>query len=350
MKYQPGKILLLGSGETSHPGGQAFETLIQGIKTPIHIRLLETPAGFELNSARVSGRVADYLNIRLQNYQPDIQLVAARRKGGEFSTDSPLYCDQIADADVVFFGAGSPSYTIRQLADSRIWQSIQAAFFQGACLALASAATISISKYALPVYEIYKVGEDPFWNNGLNFLSLFGLDVSFIPHWNNNDGGAEIDTSRCFMGRERFEKMASGLPMGHPIVGLDEQTGLILDFHNRTGKVVGKGSVHVWVDEHPFHFGEEDVFNLERLGEFKDAEISSIPEDVRYAVEQIRVLRIAAPELLDIPMEVAILVEERQKARTARDWMSSDQIRDQLTKLGWKVIDTPDGPKVDPIR
>jgi cyanophycinase-like exopeptidase len=350
MKYQPGKILLLGSGETSHPGGQAFETLIQGMKTPIRIRLLETPAGFELNSARVSGKVADYLKIRLQNYQPDIQLVAARRKGGEFSTDSPFYCDQIADADVVFFGAGSPSYTIRQLAESRIWQSIQAAFFQGACLALASAATISISKYALPVYEIYKVGEDPFWNNGLNFLSIFGLDVSFVPHWNNNDGGAELDTSRCFMGRERFEKMALELPMGHQIVGLDEQTGLVLDFHKRTGKVVGKGSVHVWVDEQAIHYGEEDEFNLEKLGELKDPDISSIPEDVWYAVEQIRALRIDSPVLLDIPSEVALLVEERQKVRTARDWKSSDQIRDRLTRLGWQVIDTPEGPKVEPIR
>lgn len=324
MNYQLGKILLLGSGETSHPGGQAFETLIHGMKAPIRIRLLETPAGFELNSARVAGRVADFLQIRLQNYQPDIQLVAARRKGGEFSTNSPLYCDQIADADVVFFGAGSPSYTIHQLADSRIWQSIQAAFFQGAYLALASAATISLGKYALPVYEIYKVGEDPFWNIGLNFLSHFGLNVSFIPHWNNNDGGAELDTSRCFMGRERFEKMASELPMDHPIVGLDEQTGLIMDFHNRTGKVVGKGGVHVLAGEQTTHFGGDDEFRLEKLGEIRNPDVASIPEDIWSAVEQIRKSRQAARNYWIFPWRLLF-------------WWKSDKKLEQLGIGGYLI-------------
>jgi len=349
MEYQPGKILLLGSGETSHAGGQAFEVLIQGQKPPIRIRILETPAGFELNSAKVASKVADFLKVRLQNYQPDIQLVPARRKDGEFSTDSPLYSDQLSDADVIFFGAGSPSYTVRQLTGSRIWEAIRATILQGACLALASAATISLGKFALPVYEIYKVGADPFWNSGLDFLSLFGLEVSFIPHWNNNDGGTELDTSRCYIGRERFEGLAELLPKGHPIVGLDEQTGLILDFNNHSGKVVGKGNVHVWVDGKITHFGEEDTTLLDLLGEINTPTKSLIPEDIWIDVEKIRSMRIAAPVALSIPAEITLLVEKRQNARTGRDWQTSDQIREQLAKLGWQVIDTPEGPKVELI-
>jgi hypothetical protein len=184
-----GKILLLGSGETSHAGGQAFEVLAREQKIPLQIRVLETPAGFELNSDKVAGRIADFLKVRLQNYQPSIKLVPARRKGGINSTDTPEYCEQLADADLIFLGPGSPTYTIRHLKDSLIWQALQAAFLQGSSIALASAATIAFGRFALPVYEIYKVGEDPFWNMGLNFLSLFGLEVSFVPHWNNSDGG-----------------------------------------------------------------------------------------------------------------------------------------------------------------
>lgn len=49
----------------------------------------------------------------------------------------------------------------------------------------------------------------------------------------------------------------------------------------------------------------------------------------------------------DLPPEVARLVAARAERRSARDWAAADEIRDSLAGLGWQVVDTPDGPRVD---
>jgi len=49
----------------------------------------------------------------------------------------------------------------------------------------------------------------------------------------------------------------------------------------------------------------------------------------------------------DQPPEVTRLVAARAERRAARDWAAADQIRDRLAGLGWQVVDTPDGPRVD---
>jgi hypothetical protein len=87
--HAPGRIALLGSGETSLAGGRVFESLARVLPTPLHVAVLETPAGFEINSDRVAGRVADFLALRLQNYRPAISVVAARQHNTPFSPDDP---------------------------------------------------------------------------------------------------------------------------------------------------------------------------------------------------------------------------------------------------------------------
>ncbi|MFN8414362.1 MAG: hypothetical protein U0Z26_18420 [Anaerolineales bacterium] len=57
---KPGQIAFLGSGETSLAGGRIFETLARLIANPLHVSILETPAGFELNASLVAGRVAEF--------------------------------------------------------------------------------------------------------------------------------------------------------------------------------------------------------------------------------------------------------------------------------------------------
>ncbi len=46
--------------------------------------------------------------------------------------------------------------------------------------------------------------------------------------------------------------------------------------------------------------------------------------------------------------EVLALVEERQLARTNRQWSESDRLRDAIAALGWVVKDTKEGPKLSP--
>jgi len=66
----PGPIVLFGSGETSPSGQKVFDQVFRRLPPNPRIGLLETPAGFELNSTQVIGRVGDFLKHNLQNFNP----------------------------------------------------------------------------------------------------------------------------------------------------------------------------------------------------------------------------------------------------------------------------------------
>jgi len=121
-----GRIAFLGSGETSLAGGRIFESVARLIHDPLRVAVMETTAGFELNSFQVAGRVADFLQTRLQNYRPTIDVIPARKKGTEFSPDNPEILKPLLSANMIFMGPGSPSYAVRQLRASLAWQMILA--------------------------------------------------------------------------------------------------------------------------------------------------------------------------------------------------------------------------------
>ena len=47
-----------------------------------------------------------------------------------------------------------------------------------------------------------------------------------------------------------------------------------------------------------------------------------------------------------IPAEVTQLAQERENARREKNWKRSDELREQISALGWDVRDTKDGPKL----
>jgi cysteinyl-tRNA synthetase len=58
------------------------------------------------------------------------------------------------------------------------------------------------------------------------------------------------------------------------------------------------------------------------------------------------VLDLEAKTEAAIPHEVAQLAEEREKVRREKNWKRSDELREQISALGWDVRDTKDGPKL----
>jgi len=48
------------------------------------------------------------------------------------------------------------------------------------------------------------------------------------------------------------------------------------------------------------------------------------------------------------PAEAQKLLEQRQEARTAKDYARADQIRDELAAMGWEVRDSAEGPQLVP--
>jgi len=338
----PGKIAFLGSGETSLAGGRIFEALVRDLNGPLHIALMETPAGFELNSAQVVGRVGEFMAARLQNYKPAVDIIPARKKGSAFSPDDPEVLKPLLYANLIFMGPGSPTYAIRQLKGSLAWEIIRARHRLGAALIFASAATISVGAHALPVYEVYKVGQDIFVVDGLDFFADFGVQLSFIPHWNNADGGIDLDTSRCFVGMDRFSEWCGMVPVENTTVGLDEHTGIILDFEKRICEVSGVSSVSLVRECIPEMHPAGATFDLKELGDLRipNPLEKNIPPDVWDMVSN-------PPPLKDGPPDhVVTLAEKRLKARAGKRWQESDQLRTEIATLGWMVQDTKDGYKL----
>ncbi len=210
-------------------------------------------------------------------------------------------------------------------------------------LVFASAATIAIGAHTLPVYEIFKVGEDVHAKLGLNLFADFGLPLSFTPHWNNTDGGADVDTSRCFVGRERFDLWRAQLPPNQTIIGLDEHTGIILDFERQKCRVSGVSSVTVINENETEIYPAGAEFGMDELGTLH------IPElDEGISPTALDFLRnVPAPELAPVPSaEVLALAASRQAARANKDFAKSDRLRNQITALGWTVQDRPDGQQL----
>jgi cyanophycinase-like exopeptidase len=344
----PGQVALLGSGETSVNGGRLFEELARNLEIPLKVSVLETPAGFELNSAQVAGRVADFIKKRLQNYQADVRIVPARKTGTRFSPDNLEILEPLLNSQIIFMGPGSPSYTVRQLSGSLAWDLMQARQRFGAALVFASAAAIAIGRLALPVYEIFKVGEDPHWKNGLDFFAAYGLDLIIVSHWNNTEGGADLDTSRCFIGQDRFSSLIEALPKTSLIVGIDEQTGLIMDFRSKTCHVVGQGQVHLLRGGCQLDYNGKEGFSIGELGAFHlpSNPAQNIRLEIMQAVLCTHVQKGYQEERI-IPEDVQLLVTQRQQARASRNWSGADEIRRMIEELGWRVNDTPQGPTVE---
>jgi cysteinyl-tRNA synthetase len=49
-----------------------------------------------------------------------------------------------------------------------------------------------------------------------------------------------------------------------------------------------------------------------------------------------------------VPAEVVELAEERERARAARDFARSDELRDEIGRHGYLVRDTPQGFELVP--
>jgi hypothetical protein len=339
-----GPIALLGSGETSQAGGWVFDFIARRFPPPVHIAILETPAGFELNSAKVAGRIGGFLEARLRNYCPKIDIIPARKRGTPYSPDEPSLLLPLVNADLIFMGPGSPTYAVRQLKGSIAWDLVRVRHRLGAALVFASAAVLAIGSYSLPVYEVFKVGNEVSAFPGLDLLSDYNLSMSFIPHWNNHDGGDEVDTSRCFVGVERFTQWYDQLPPGHTTLGVDEHTAIIFDFSTRKCSIKGSGGVtyRKSVKQEVFLDGKE--FPITKLGDFQVP--SNLEDDISPQVLDMVKSADRVPDSTDIPIKVMRLVNRREQARHHVDWEESDLLRLQIAELGWIVVDTPEGQKI----
>jgi hypothetical protein len=337
-----GKIAFLGSGETARAGGVVFEKLARELHEPPRIAILETPAGFELNSEQVARRVGDFMQSRLHNYLARVDIVPARKRGTPFSPDNPDILQALAEANFIFMGPGSPTYAIRQLQGSLAWDVLRARHRLGATLVLASSATIAVGAWGLPVYEVYKVGEDMHSVPGLNLFADFGLQLCLIPHWNNAEGGDDVDTSRCFVGMERFGEWCRSLPAANTTIGLDEHTWLVIDLEAGVCEVGGVSTISILKNDEQRVLPAGARFPVGDLGAVR---LPQTPE-AGIAPEAWRLANTSHSGEERPSDQVMQLLEQREGARANKDWAEADRLRERIADLGWSVQDTSAGQKL----
>lgn len=231
---------------------------------PVRIGILETPTGFEVNALHSwPERMQVFFETSLRNFQPQVTRIRAWQRTGKFSTNDPAIVDQILNQDYLYAGAGSPTYTVVQLNNSLAWKRLLEAHEAGSVLSVGSATAVAMSRYTLPVYEIFKAGFDLHWIKGLDFFGKWGLHFTVIPHWNNQEG-EDFDTTCCWMGKERFSRLIKLLPEPVPILGIDEQTALLIDLTNSKLQVMGIGTITI------IHNNQEKVY---KCGEAIDLQL-----------------------------------------------------------------------------
>jgi hypothetical protein len=239
MPSKKGTIVLMGSGELTTTMVEVHKALLSGLGERPQAVFLDTPAGFQLNADQISQKAVEYFQTRIKH-----PLTIASFKS--LDTSAPLEAEQafrtLREADYVLIGPGSPTYAVRQWLQTPIPDILARRIESGGCLVAASAAALTVGRFTMPVYEIYKVGTELHWADGMNILGRFGFNFVVIPHWNNAEGGTH-DTRFCYMGEARFQKLEGLLPDDVSILGLDEHTACIIDLEKDEAVIRGLGQV-----------------------------------------------------------------------------------------------------------
>jgi cyanophycinase-like exopeptidase len=202
----------------------------------------------------LTAKIADYFHT---NVGFDIDSISARR----ISDIDQAVLNEIENAGWIFAGPGSPTYVERIWRESGVDKGLIKMLEHGS-LVLASAAAMAIGVKSIPVYEIYKVGTDPYWNLGLDILgAVTGLSAVVVAHYNNTQGGNH-DTRFCFIGGKRMSALESMLDPDIGILGIDEHTGLAIDLESKEVEVFGKGQITWRLNGAQQNFASKSTFSI----------------------------------------------------------------------------------------
>ena len=243
----PRLLVIMGSGETAPtmkiPHRRVFERVEADGDTAKPV-MLDTPFGFQENAPILAAATTKYFSDAVSK---EVVVAGLGRTDTGDSAAIEAAITRVRDANWVFAGPGSPTFALRQwqrtgLRDVLAEKLRPTAEGGGGALVFSSAAALTLGCVTVPVYEIYKVGMDPWWEPGLDVLADIGINAAVIPHYDNQEGGNH-DTSACYLGERRLAMLEPELPDGAFVLGLDEHTGVIMDLDTDTAEIVGKGAL-----------------------------------------------------------------------------------------------------------
>jgi hypothetical protein len=261
----PRILAIMGSGETAPTMVTTHRRLTALLPSPVQAVVLDTPYGFQENAPDLALRAVEYFKTSIN---VDLQVAGLVRMKDTHIAADPVETERglrrLADADYVFAGPGSPTYALRQWSATTVATLLADKLRTGGIVVFASAAALTLGKATVPVYEIYKVGENVRRLDGLDLLSVIGINAAVIPHYDNAEG-ANHDTRFCYLGEARLVMFESMLDDDTFVLGVDEHTGLVIDLDSQIATVVGNGTVTVRLRGQSHVFATGATLSLEYL-------------------------------------------------------------------------------------
>ncbi|HXX80020.1 MAG TPA: hypothetical protein VEI46_00595, partial [Thermodesulfovibrionales bacterium] len=154
MSPKKGMIALVGSGELTATMVEVHKEILTRFGSAPKLLFLDTPAGFQLNADQLSQKAVEYFRV---NVGYPMGVVSFKSKDVP-AQEAERAFRMLRELDYLLVGPGSPTYAIRQWKATPIPEILQRRVEKGACLVAASAAALTMGRFSLPVYEIYKVG------------------------------------------------------------------------------------------------------------------------------------------------------------------------------------------------
>jgi cyanophycinase-like exopeptidase len=381
----------MGSGENAPTMVKFHRALMQEVgEGPKY--MIDTPYGFQVNADDLGAKYQQYFD---ESVGTKIELAQWRRKDASV-VEHERTLSQLQQASWVLVGPGSPSYALNQWSDTAIPAALADLVRRGGTLVTGSAAAATIGTHAIPVYEIYKVGEDPYWLAGLNLLGdLLGIRAAVVPHFDNREGGRH-DTSCCYIGLHRLEILETQLHDGAGIIGVDEHTAVLIELATGKVSVHGAGGLTLRQSGKSVFIASGESTTIDAM---RDALHStntldiSIATDAMQSSDLLATFRVALQagdsvaalaaalttedavfatdaaahqELRTMLVELAdaahsglqdprtilsplvdVALNVRKLARENKDYAMSDLVRDSLAAAGIEVRDTPEGVQWD---
>jgi cyanophycinase-like exopeptidase len=409
-------LVVMGSGETA-PTMVRIHREVFAATGDGQAAMVDTPFAFQNNADELVERTLAYFSESLGR----TLAVASWRRRDDPVLDQEKALRVLRSSAWAFVGPGSPTYALRQWTGTALPAALVDVVGRGGTLVMGSAAAATLGTHAVPVYEIYKAGADPYWAEGIDVLgSLTGLAAVVVPHYNNREGGTH-DTRFCYLGERRLALMEQQLPPATGVLGVDEHTALLIDTVARHATVAGSGVLTVRWRGQSRTFAAGTVLGFDDLaallaGDRAAAVVAAAgpvaapaePDDVTdspeplslrasaddaerrfesslaardadgcvgavldleaaihswsadtlqsdeqdHARQVLRTLVVRLGELAEVGARdprsvvepyVEALLSVRAAARAAKDFATSDLVRDRLTDAGVEVRDTPDG-------
>ena len=261
----PRILAIMGSGETAPTMVTTHRRLTSLLPSPVKAVVLDTPYGFQENAPELATKAVEYFKTSIN---VDLVVTGLVRLHDTHIAADPVAIERglraLSDADYIFAGPGSPTYALRQWSGSSVARIMIDKLNNGGIVTFASAAALTLGKATVPVYEVYKVGQDVQALDGLDILAAIGINAALIPHYDNTEG-ANHDTRFCYLGEARLQMFESLLDEDTYVLGVDEHTGLIIDIDAATATVVGNSNVTIRLRSDSFVYPTGSVIPLSLL-------------------------------------------------------------------------------------